>query len=74
MRSHRGPYDAILVKEAVDHVPAPLLKPGGRMVLPLGQAPGAQIPTVIRKRFDGSLRSRPVLPVVFSPLQGGERT
>ena len=72
-----GPYDAILVKEAVDHVPAPLLKqlkPGGRLVIPLSQAPGVQMLTLIRKRFDGSLRSRPVLPVVFSPLQGGERT
>ena len=37
--AEHGPYDAILVKEAVDHVPVPLLaqlKPGGRMVVPIG--------------------------------------
>ena len=57
MRSYGAPYDTILVKEAVDHMPAPLLKqvtPGGRMVLPLSQAHGAQILTVIRRRPDGS--------------------
>ena len=48
-----GPYDAILLKEAVDHIPPPLLKqlkPGGRMVLPLGPRNGPQFLTLIRKR------------------------
>jgi protein-L-isoaspartate(D-aspartate) O-methyltransferase len=72
-----APYDAILVKEAVDHVPAPLLnqlKAGGRMVLPLGSLQGGQYLTVVRKLADGTTRRTRVLPVLFSPLQGGERT
>ena len=72
-----APYDAILVKEAVDHVPVPLLnqlKAGGRMVLPLGSLEGGQYLTVVRKQADGTTHRTRVLPVLFSPLQGGERT
>jgi protein-L-isoaspartate(D-aspartate) O-methyltransferase len=73
-----APFDVILVKEAVDHVPTPLLaqlKPDGRMVLPLGPVDGVQQLTVVRKRGSGGgYREEPVLPVRFSPLQGGERT
>ncbi|MCG8355164.1 MAG: protein-L-isoaspartate(D-aspartate) O-methyltransferase [Kiloniellales bacterium] len=72
-----APYDAIIVKEALDHVPAPLmrqLRPGGHLVIPLGDLNGGQILTVIRKGAEGRITRKPVLPVVFSPLQGGERT
>ncbi len=72
-----APYDAIIVKEAVDHVPTPLLKQlkvGGKMVIPLGPAGGPQVLTVVEKRADGRISRRPILPVIFSPLQGGERT
>jgi protein-L-isoaspartate(D-aspartate) O-methyltransferase len=73
----QAPFDVIIVKEAVDHVPAPLidqLKQGGRMVIPLGGEPGPQYLTVVEKAADGSLKKRRVLPVRFSVLQGGERT
>ena len=72
-----APYDAIVIKEAIDHVPAPLvaqLKTGGRLVMPLGPANGSQYLTVVTKEADGTLTGRPVLPVRFSPRQGGERT
>jgi protein-L-isoaspartate(D-aspartate) O-methyltransferase len=72
-----APFDAIIVKEAVDHVPRPLLeqlKPGGRLVLPLGPLAGAQQLTVVTKGADSSYRERRVLPVRFTPFQGGERT
>ena len=75
-RAH-APYDVVIVKEAVDHVPVPLieqLKPGGRLVIPLGGEPGPQYLTVVEKGADGSLRMHKVLPVRFSVLQGGERT
>jgi protein-L-isoaspartate(D-aspartate) O-methyltransferase len=71
-----GPYDAIIIKEAIDHVPTPLLrqlKRGGRLVMPLGPADGPQNLTVITKDTDGGVHERHVMPVRFSPLQGGER-
>ncbi len=72
-----APYDAIIVKEAIDHVPPPLLqqlKRGGRLVMPLGPARGPQYLTVVTKDEQGKVSERRVLPVRFSPLQGGERT
>ena len=72
-----GPFDAILIKEALDHLPTPLLaqlKPGGRLVLPLGPLHGLQHLTVVHKGTDGSYQEEQVLPVRFTPFQGGERT
>jgi protein-L-isoaspartate(D-aspartate) O-methyltransferase len=71
-----GPFDAILVKESMDELPAPLLnqlRRGGRMVLPLGPASGAQQLTLIEKTTDGRIRQRSIMPVRFTPMQGGER-
>ena len=72
-----APYDAMIIKEAIDHVPPPLLgqlKRGGRMVLPLGPAGGPQYLTVIAKGANGKVSEQRIMPVRFSPLQGGERT
>jgi protein-L-isoaspartate(D-aspartate) O-methyltransferase len=71
-----GPYDAIVVKEALDHLPQPLLsqlKRGGRMVVPLGPVDGPQYLTLVRRDQAGKLRQERIMPVLFSPLQGGER-
>ena len=71
-----APYDGILIKEALDHVPKRLLeqlKPGGRLVLPLGPQEGQHL-TVIEKRLDGTITRTQLLPVHFSPFQGGRRT
>jgi protein-L-isoaspartate(D-aspartate) O-methyltransferase len=71
-----APYDVIIVKEALHHLPAPLvsqLKPGGRMVIPLGPAEGEQFLTLIEKGDDGTLTETRIMTVRFSPLQGGER-
>jgi protein-L-isoaspartate(D-aspartate) O-methyltransferase len=71
------PFDAILVKEALDHLPGPLLaqlKPGGRLVLPLGPLTGPQQLTVVHKDAGGGYREERVLEVRFTPFQGGERT
>ena len=72
-----APYDAMIIKEAIDHVPPPLLgqlKRGGRMVLPLGPARGPQYLTLVTKDADGKVSEQRIMPVRFSPLQGGERT
>lgn len=73
----RGPFAAILVKEAVDHLPPPLLAqlaPGGRLVLPLGPADGVQHLTLVVRGADDALTIRRVLPVRFAPFQRGSRT
>jgi protein-L-isoaspartate(D-aspartate) O-methyltransferase len=72
-----APYDAMIIKEAIDHVPPPLLgqlKRGGRLVMPLGPEAGPQYLTLIVKGADGKVSEQRIMPVRFSPLQGGERT
>ncbi len=67
-----GPFDAILVTAAVNHVPPPLLAQlaeGGRLVLPLGHPFSVQDLVVITKR-GGATTVRHVLPVQFVPLTG----
>jgi protein-L-isoaspartate(D-aspartate) O-methyltransferase len=44
------------------------LRPGGRLVIPLGDEPRFQDLALIEKAADGSLRQRSVLPVAFVPL------
>jgi protein-L-isoaspartate(D-aspartate) O-methyltransferase len=71
-----APYDVIVLKEAVTEVPAPLmaqLKPGGRLIAPIGPLDTGQILTLIEKGADGKLSEQKLLPVRFAPLQGGQR-
>jgi len=66
-----APYDKIIATVAADRPPAPLLeqlKPGGRLVLPLG-AEEAQFLTVIDKDAGGNLAERRLVPVRFSQLE-----
>jgi len=66
-----APFDAIVVTAAPPRVPQALvdqLKPGGRMVIPVGESPTAQELLVITKDADGGIQSRSVLPVRFVPL------
>jgi protein-L-isoaspartate(D-aspartate) O-methyltransferase len=68
-----GPYDSILVTAAAASVPPPLvaqLKPGGRMVIPVGTAFFTQTLMLVEKRADGRVHSRQILPVSFVPLTG----
>lgn len=66
-----GPYDGIMVTSAAREIPPPLLeqlKPGGRMVIPLGPPHGSQDLAVLVKRGDGSFERHAVLPVTFVPF------
>ena len=68
-----APYDGIIVTAAATHIPEPLikqLKPGGRMVIPLGKPYSHQELTLVRKNEDGELDLRDVLGVAFVPFQG----
>ncbi len=69
-----APFDAIIVTAAGDHIPPPLirqLKPGGHMVIPVGNRYATQQLMVVTKEEDGSVRTRSVLPVRFVPITGG---
>jgi len=68
-----GPFDAIVVTAATSHVPPPLvrqLKPGGRLVIPIGPPFLTQQLMLVEKRDDGTIATRQVLPVAFVPLSG----
>ena len=70
----RAPFDAIVVTAAASHVPPPLikqLKPGGRMVIPVGAQFMVQHLMLVEKKSDGSLISQQLTPVRFVPLTGG---
>ncbi|MBA4143704.1 MAG: protein-L-isoaspartate(D-aspartate) O-methyltransferase [Nitrosospira sp.] len=69
-----APFDGIMVTAAASHVPPPLLKqlkPGGRMVIPLGASFMTQYLMLVEKKADGSVTSRQIEPVRFVPLTGG---
>jgi protein-L-isoaspartate(D-aspartate) O-methyltransferase len=68
-----APFDVILVTAAASHVPPPLvrqLKPGGRMVIPVGPAFLVQQLMLVEKNLDGTMSTRQILPVAFVPLTG----
>jgi protein-L-isoaspartate(D-aspartate) O-methyltransferase len=69
-----GPFDAIIVTAAANHVPPALirqLKTGGRMVIPVGAAFLTQHLLLIQKNLDATIATRQILPVRFVPLTGG---
>jgi protein-L-isoaspartate(D-aspartate) O-methyltransferase len=71
-----APFDAIIVTAGADALPRRLveqLKPGGRMVIPLGDLHGVQDLTVVDKGRDGRIRTRKMIPVRFVPMLGGPR-
>ncbi|MEA3035358.1 MAG: protein-L-isoaspartate(D-aspartate) O-methyltransferase [Sphingomonadales bacterium] len=66
-----APFDRILVTAATEALPQALvdqLKPGGRIVVPLG-GKDVQRLTVLTKDEDGHLRPRPVIPARFTQLE-----
>jgi protein-L-isoaspartate(D-aspartate) O-methyltransferase len=66
-----APFDAIVVTAAATSVPPPLiaqLKPGGRMVIPVGSSFSLQHLMIVEKDEAGRVRTRQTLPVRFVPL------
>ncbi len=67
-----APYDAILVTAAARTVPPALveqLKPGGRLVIPIGGSSFSQDLVLIEKDQDGRTHRRALFPVAFVPLR-----
>ena len=68
-----APYDGIIVTAAASHIPKPLieqLKPGGRLVIPVGRPHLYQELTLVEKDKAGEIKIKEVLGVAFVPLQG----
>jgi len=68
-----GPFDAIVVTAAASHVPPPLieqLKPGGRMVIPVGGRFMTQTLLLLEKTEKGEVITRQFGAVRFVPLTG----
>jgi len=66
-----APYDRIVVTAAASHIPRPLieqLKPGGRLVIPVGQPFSYQELRLLNKDASGDTTTRSVLGVAFVPL------
>jgi protein-L-isoaspartate(D-aspartate) O-methyltransferase len=66
-----APFDAIVVTAAATSVPPPLiaqLRPGGRMVIPVGSSFAVQHLMIVEKDEAGQVRTRQTLPVRFVPL------
>lgn len=68
-----APFDAIVVTAAASHIPPPLLqqlKPGGRMIIPVGDRFNVQQLVLVDKDRNGKMTTRQLLPVAFVPLTG----
>lgn len=66
-----APFDAIIVTAAPNHIPQPLtnqLKPGGRMILPVGEH--IQDLILVTKNTNSKIIQKRVLPVRFVPMTG----
>ncbi|MHC4873524.1 MAG: protein-L-isoaspartate(D-aspartate) O-methyltransferase [Planctomycetota bacterium] len=66
-----GPFDAIIVTCAAGQIPPPLLKqlkPGGRMIIPVGGRFSIQQLMLIEKDIDNNIRSKSLMSVRFVPL------
>jgi len=66
-----APFDAIIVTAAAEHIPQPLvdqLKPGGRMVIPVGGVYEVQDLMLITKDASSKVVKESIIPVRFVPL------
>ena len=70
--SEHAPFDIIIVTAAPEQVPQPLLhqlKPGGRLIVPVGPRFSVQQLQLIEKDAAGDLTTRNVSAVMFVPLR-----
>lgn len=71
-----APFDAIILTAAADEIPDPLieqLKPGGTMVLPVGETGLTQKLMKVTKTEDGEIMKQSKLPVRFVPMTGKDQ-
>jgi len=71
-----APFDDVLLTAAPEEIPAALiaqLRPGGRLVAPLGAASDAQQLVLVQKGRNGADVVEQLLPVRFVPMTGDAR-
>lgn len=69
-----APFAAIIATAAASHIPPPLvrqLRPGGKMIIPVGSPFMTQHLVMVEKDANGTVITRQLLPVRFVPLTGG---
>lgn len=74
--SDAAPFDAVIVTAAAGFIPPPLvdqLRPGGRMIIPVGTVYGVQYLVLVEKTASLEVHTRQLLPVRFVPLLSGLR-
>ncbi len=67
----KAPFDGIVVTATASRIPPALvaqLKPGGRMVIPVGSPYGRQQLVLVTKQEDGTTDTQSILDVRFVPL------
>ena len=67
----KAPFDRIILTAAPPELPKTLtdqLKPGGKLLAPIGNRSSGQELRLVEKRADGEITSRPLLPVRFVPM------
>ena len=68
----QSPFDGILVTAGAEHIPEPLveqLRPGARMVIPVGDSSSVQMLRVVERLPGGEVKIRGIIPVRFVPLR-----
>jgi protein-L-isoaspartate(D-aspartate) O-methyltransferase len=68
-----APFDAIIVTAAATQIPPALieqLRPGGRMLIPVGEHHGDQQLVLLTKNATGEVTQQNMLSVAFVPLTG----
>lgn len=71
-----APFDAIVVTAAARRIPPKLtdqLKPGGRMIIPVGPESWAENLVLVTKSLQGKVGKRSLMAVRFVPLVGGDK-
>lgn len=71
-----APFDAVIVTAAAGYIPPALveqLRPGGRMIIPVGNIYGVQYLIRVDKRPGGEVTTRTLIPVRFVPMLQGQR-
>ena len=68
-----APFDGIIVTAAPENIPDPLieqLKPGGTLVIPVGESGEVQTFTKVTKLESGEIQKERLMAVRFVPMTG----